>query len=124
MQAQQAEWWLSEVEATVARLVGEGADAKKQQEAIDKIANEFGDEAAAVAARQLAEARWDADGDKEGEGEGGASFQDEKAKADHLPPVLSTSSPRDSAREFARRYCFRQGMLAVYYHQGSLVSVF
>ena len=55
MQAQQARW-LPEVEAAVARLID--ADATKQQEACDWIEQKFGPEAAAMAARLFAEARF------------------------------------------------------------------
>ena len=47
-----------------------------------------------------------------------ARFAGEAPKTnDGLPPLLSLSSPYDTAKEYARRYCFYEGMLATYFWQ-------
>src|SRR6516162_6871399 len=127
MQAQQA-GWLPEVEAAVATLID--ADATKQQEACDWIEQKFGSEAAATAARLFAEARFfknpEVQPREEGKDdfadfagvEGGPHFRDERAKGDDDPTLLSKASPFDSAKEFVRRHCFKEEMLATYYWGG------
>jgi putative DNA primase/helicase len=42
-------------------------------------------------------------------------FGREEAKSNDEVPVLSKAAPFDTAREFARRHCFRDGFLATYF---------
>jgi len=111
MQAQQAVW-LAEVEEVVAGLVEEKANAKKQRETWDWMKRTLGPEAAATAKNLFAE--WQAENTEDG----GASFRDEKPTNTDQTPILSTSSPYDSAKEFARRYCFKEEVLSVCWYQG------
>ena len=48
----------------------------------------------------------------------GVSFGDEKPSSDDRPPILSKLAPYDTAKEFTRRYCFKEGVLAVYWYRG------
>ena len=111
-QAANGQWWLAEVEAIVGGLVEEKADVKKQQETWNWVGRTFGLEAMALAKKLCAE--WQAEKIEEG----GASFRDEKPNDTEQPPILSNSSPYDSAKEFARRYCFKEGVLSVCWYQG------
>jgi putative DNA primase/helicase len=52
-------------------------------------------------------------------GKAGASFATEIGKDDDTPAMLSKASPYDSAREFVRRHCFKDRVLAVYWWNGS-----
>ena len=124
MQAQQDKWWLGEVEAAVARLIKEGADARKQEETWNWIEEEFEAEAAAYAARLFAETKWEAKPQADHEkarpqvDRGGVSFGGERAKSDDEPPILSKASPFDSAREFVARYWIIGGFCTTYYWSG------
>jgi putative DNA primase/helicase len=44
-------------------------------------------------------------------------FSDEMPKADDKPAMLSPSGPYDTAKEYVRRKCFREGSLATYFWQ-------
>jgi putative DNA primase/helicase len=124
MQAQQDKWWLAEVEAAVAKLIRDGADAKRQQEMWDWIADEFEDEAAAYAVRLFAEERWQAEQKDEPEqepkaaGQANVGFGSLQAKPNDQPALLSKSSPFDSAKEFVARFCIMEGVYTTYYWGG------
>src|SRR5262245_25804394 len=122
MQAERAEWWMGEVEGIVARLIEEKADAKKQEEAWTWIKDALAPEAVPVAKQLLAEWSGKASSKtavagmkarpeevKEDEEEGDGGFADEQAAADDEPPVLSKASPYDTAKEFVRRRCIKDG---------------
>jgi putative DNA primase/helicase len=49
----------------------------------------------------------------------GASFATEIEKDDDTEAMLSKASPYDSAKEFVRRHCFKDRVLAVYWWNGS-----
>jgi putative DNA primase/helicase len=72
---------------------------------------EWGPEAAEYAERRFAEREPDEGGDQ-------AAFSTETAKSDDEPLFLSKGTPYDSAKEFVRRYCFKDGVLTVYYWHG------
>src|SRR5262249_54435307 len=52
-------------------------------------------------------------------GETGAAFATEIGKNDDNPVILSKAAPYDSAKEFVRRHCFKDGVLALYWWNGS-----
>jgi hypothetical protein len=108
------QWWLSEVETIVAGLVEEKANAARQEEIWSWIGRTLGPEAAAAAKRLFAGLKKPKEVDVEG-----PSFQGEQASPDDQPPILSKATPYDSAKEFVRRHCFEQGVLATYYWSGN-----
>jgi hypothetical protein len=116
MQSAQSEW-LEEVKVEVSKW--KDADAKKQQEICEWIDNAFGPEAAAMARQLFAEEASPKEKPKPQGDKVEVSFRGEQARADDEPPLLSKASPYDSAREFVRHYCFKEGVLAVYYWDGS-----
>jgi hypothetical protein len=108
------EWWLPDVETIVAKWVEEKLSAEKLEENWNWLGRTFGAEAVKTGKRLFAE--WSQQREQR---EGvGVSFRDEKPNATDQPPILSTSSPYDSAKEFARRYCFKEGVLAVCWYHG------
>src|SRR5215510_4918954 len=104
---ERVEWWVGEVEGIVARLIEEKADAKEKEEAWTWIKDALAPEAVPVAKQLLAEwGGWKKPEPEQVEGpiEIKASFSGVAAKEDDEPPIVSKSSPYDSAQEFTARY--------------------
>jgi len=116
MQTQgQADWWFPEVEGIVRRLIEDKADLRQQEEAWDWIGQGCGPEALAAAKKLFAE--WSAAEPKEkpeAEPDHEIGGQDASGAV-----ILSKASPYDSAKEFARRHCLKEGVLALYWYNGS-----
>jgi putative DNA primase/helicase len=110
MQSAVGREWLEEVKAEVSKW--KDASPKEQREICNWVGRVFGAEAARAAEQLLAEAA--------PKPTDGVSFRDEQAKADDdEAPLLSKASPYDSAKEFVKRYCFKEGVLATYYWGGN-----
>jgi putative DNA primase/helicase len=103
--------WMGVVEDAVAKY--KNVSPEEQEVICEGIKEEYGHEAK-VKARELFGLRAKPKPVEKPK----VDFAAEEPKADDEPVVLSKAAPYDSAKEFVRRNCFKDGVLATYWWNG------